>query len=91
MEWHSGNMLAHTVFTLTYIYELGVIDEDYRLSDFLTEEDPQRPIELITGVLGPYIQGVLKCVDLTWRELRNNELIHDVSFHSPLEETIMVY
>ncbi|KAJ2914192.1 hypothetical protein MD484_g6206, partial [Candolleomyces efflorescens] len=77
MEWHSGNMLAHTVFTLTYIYELGVIDDDYRLSDFFPEEDPQRPIELITGVLGPYIQGVLKCVDLTWRELRNNELIHD--------------
>ena len=84
-------MLAHTVFTLTYIYELGVIDDDYRLPDYLTEEDPQRPIELITGVLGPCIHGVLKCVDLTWRELRNNELIHDVSFPSPLEEIIMVY
>ncbi|KAJ2927115.1 hypothetical protein H1R20_g10015, partial [Candolleomyces eurysporus] len=76
MEWHSGNMLAHTVLTLTYIYELGVIDADY-LSEYISEEDPERPVELIVGILGPYIQGLLKCVDLTWRELRNNELIHD--------------
>lgn len=78
MEWHSGNMLAHTVFTLTYIYHLDVMDADYNMLDYLSEEDPQRPAELIIGVLGPYIQGLLKCIDLAWRELHGNELIHEV-------------
>ncbi|KAF6764625.1 Mak10 subunit, NatC N-terminal acetyltransferase-domain-containing protein [Ephemerocybe angulata] len=77
MEWQAGNMLAHTVFTLTYIYHLSDIETDSMLPAFLTESDPDRPIELITCVLGPCVQGLLKCVDLTWRDLQNNDLIED--------------
>ncbi len=28
MEWHAGNLLSNTVFTLVYVHELGAIDPD---------------------------------------------------------------
>lgn len=31
--------------------------------------DPERPPELITVVLRSFVQGLLKCCDLTWRQL----------------------
>lgn len=84
MEWHSGNMLAHTVFTLAYIFHLPEIETGSMIPAFLSECDPKRPIELITGVLGPCVEGLLKCVDLAGRELHNNESIQDVSYlYSP--------
>lgn len=78
LEWHSGNMLAHTVFTLAYVFHLGDIESDAMFPVFLTEDNPERPIELITSILGPCVQGLLKSVDLTWREMHNNDLIEDV-------------
>ncbi|KAJ3500829.1 hypothetical protein NLJ89_g9616 [Agrocybe chaxingu] len=36
--------------------------------------DPTRPIELVTLVLQAAVQGLLKCCDLTWRELAKGPL-----------------
>lgn len=71
-------MLAHTVFTLNYIHHLSDIEADTMFPVFLSENDPERPIELITTVLRPCVQGLVKSIDLTWREMQNNELIEDV-------------
>ncbi|KAF8626362.1 hypothetical protein AX15_005013 [Amanita polypyramis BW_CC] len=68
MEWHSGRLLSHTVFTLIYIHELPNIETDLN-SSALVVQDPSRPIELITTVLRPAVQGLLKCCDMAWREL----------------------
>lgn len=74
MEWHGGRLLSHTVFTLIYIHELRNIETDLTpgSSIFL---DPLRPIQLITTVLRPAVQGLLKCCDLAWRELSTGGML----------------
>ena len=74
MEWHSGRLLSHTVFTLIYIHELPNIETGQR-SNFFTLSDPLRPIELITTVLSPAVQGLIKCCDLAWRELSTGGML----------------
>jgi hypothetical protein len=44
----------------------------------LSKIDPERPPELITVVLGACVVGLIKCIDLAWLEMHNNELIQDV-------------
>lgn len=74
MEWHAGNALSHTVFTFLYVHHLEDIDPD-----FLTggPSDSSRPLELITSVLRAAVIGLLKCCDLSWREL-SKEHVKDV-------------
>ncbi|KXN91924.1 N-alpha-acetyltransferase, 35 NatC auxiliary subunit [Leucoagaricus sp. SymC.cos] len=69
MEWHKGNFMSHTVLTLLYIHHLDSIDPDLVQIPFLTHDDPHRPPEIITIVLRAAVAGLLKCCDLTWREL----------------------
>lgn len=76
MEWHAGNVLPHTVFTLLYVHHLRDIDPD--MVPFLSSSDPSRPLELVTVVLRAAVAGLLKCCDLSWRELSAGGL-HDVS------------
>ena len=45
---------------------------------YITKADPTRPLELVTVVLGACVVGLIKCVDLAWLEMHNNELIQDV-------------
>ncbi|KAF5349588.1 hypothetical protein D9756_008923 [Leucocoprinus leucothites] len=69
MEWHNGNFMSHTVLTLLYIHHLDSIDPDLVQTPLSTWDDPFRPPELITVVLRAAVAGLLKCCDLTWREL----------------------
>ncbi|KAH9483568.1 N-alpha-acetyltransferase 35, NatC auxiliary subunit [Psilocybe cubensis] len=68
LEFHAGNFLAHTVHTLLYVHHIRDIDPDVLVRN-TANVDPARPIELITIVLRSAVQGLLKCCDLTWREL----------------------
>ena len=76
MEWHNGNTLSQTVFTLLYTHHLGDIDPDLVMQDKVFE-DPQRPIGLVTIVLRAAVLGLLKCCDFAWRELSQGK-VHDV-------------
>ncbi|KAF7777691.1 hypothetical protein Agabi119p4_3763 [Agaricus bisporus var. burnettii] len=69
MEWHNGNFMSHSVHTFLYFHHLDYIDPDIVPSYFLNSNDPLRPPELITVVLRAAVAGLLKCCDLTWREL----------------------
>ncbi|KAJ8093388.1 N-alpha-acetyltransferase, non-catalitic subunit [Marasmius tenuissimus] len=80
IEWHSGNTLSHTVFTLQYVHSLQEIDPD--LLPYLLNADLQRPIELITVVLRAFVSGLLKCCDLSWRELARGSLHDTEDWHS---------
>ncbi|KAJ7494359.1 Mak10 subunit, NatC N-terminal acetyltransferase-domain-containing protein [Mycena galericulata] len=67
MLWHAGNTLGHTVFTCLYalvVSEMHPDDLPYGLNN-----DALRPPELIPVVLRALICGMLKCCDLSWREL----------------------
>lgn len=86
MEWHSGRLLSHTVFTLIYIHELRNIETDLTPGSSVFP-DPLRPIQLVTTVLRPMVQGLLKCCDLAWRELSTGGMLdvrsslhHDVNY-----------
>lgn len=68
MEWHAGNLLSHTVFTLLYVHRLAETEFDL-VSSPSRKNDQSRPMELIYIVLRAYVMGLLKCCDLTWREL----------------------
>jgi hypothetical protein len=70
MEWHNGNFMPHTVLTFLYNHHLDSIDPELIHPESLsTFDDPYRPPELITVVLRAAVAGLLKCCDLTWREL----------------------
>lgn len=83
-------MLSHTVFTLNYMHHLADIETDTMFPVFLSENDPERPIELITTILRPCVQGLVKSIDLTWREMHNNDLIEDVSLPVPCPQTAVL-
>ena len=65
MQWHSGYALSQTVFTLQYVHDLDVIVDFWPT----VSSDPARPVELLILVLVACVEGVLKCCDMTWREL----------------------
>ncbi|KAG5721407.1 N-alpha-acetyltransferase, 35 NatC auxiliary subunit [Termitomyces sp. T112] len=69
MEWHFGNPLCHSVFTLLYIHALSGIDPEFVDPHALTSFGPSRPPELVYYVLRSWVMGLLKCCDLSWREL----------------------
>jgi len=69
MEWHSGNILSHTVFTLRYAHCLEALDPDTIPTShpFVQGKDLERPHELVTVVLRAAVAGLLKCCDMSWR------------------------
>lgn len=76
MEWHAGNTLSQTVYTLLYVHHLASIDPD--LVQYPLQGSALRAFEgLTTVVLRSAVIGLLKCCDLTWRELSKNK-VHDV-------------
>ncbi len=77
MEWHAGNLLSNTVFTLVYVHELGAIDPDVVPYQPLTG-DPDRPVELLSVVLRTFVFGYLKCCGLAW-DCLNRGILQDVS------------
>ncbi|TFK45527.1 hypothetical protein OE88DRAFT_1784499, partial [Heliocybe sulcata] len=74
MEWHAGNALAQTVFTVLYVHHLNEIDMDFVMDAESFDRDPDRPLELITMVIRSAVMGMLKCCDLAWRELSKNRV-----------------
>lgn len=76
MEWHAGNTLSQTVFTLLYVHHLADLHPDFIPLGSLNR-DPARPPELVTVVLRAAVFGLLKSCDLAWRELSQNK-VHDV-------------
>ncbi|KAF7969265.1 hypothetical protein HWV62_27864 [Athelia sp. TMB] len=73
MEWHAGNALPQTVFTLLYVHHLAEFNPDFiPLGTML--KDPARPPELITLVLRSVVCGLLKSCDLAWREMVNDKI-----------------
>ena len=78
MEWHSGTTLSQTVFTFLFVYHLDDLDPDFVPEDYQAScKDPARPLELVTLVLRAAVFGLLKCCDLSWRELMQGGM-HDV-------------
>ncbi|KAG6817045.1 hypothetical protein H0H87_000457 [Tephrocybe sp. NHM501043] len=69
MEWHSGNPLCHSVFTLLYIHAMAAIDPEYVTQQEMASFDSSRPPELVFQILRSWVMGLLKCCDLSWREL----------------------
>ena len=74
MEWHAGNTLSQTVYTLLYVHHLAGMDPD--LMHFPQNGQTQRVHEgLITMVLRPAVIGLLKCCDLSWREMSKGKVL----------------
>lgn len=76
MEWHAGNNLSQTVFTLLYVHHLVELEPD--LIPQCSTLKPGPPQELVTIVLRAGVLGLLKCCDLAWRELAKGS-VQDVS------------
>jgi len=79
MEWHAGSTLSQTVYTFLYGHAIAEMHTDYLLN---FEEDPSRPIELVTVVLKAVALTVMKTCDSTWARMAKGS-IHDVSFPKP--------
>ncbi|KAH9939576.1 Mak10-domain-containing protein [Amylocystis lapponica] len=74
MEWHAGNSLSQTVYTLLYVHCLTDMNPDFIPRVPRTPADPLRPQELVTVVLRAAVFGLLKCCDLSWREMSKGRL-----------------
>lgn len=77
MEWHAGNTLSQTIYTLLYIHHLPEFNPEFIPLASMRRGDPDRPPELITIVLRSGVLGLLKCCGLAWQELVR-EKVHDV-------------
>ena len=74
MEWHTGSTLSQTVYTFLYGHAIGEMHPDYLLN---FEEDPSRPIELVTVVLRAAAITVMKTCGVAWAGMAKGG-IHDV-------------
>jgi N-alpha-acetyltransferase 35, NatC auxiliary subunit len=77
MEWHAGYNLPQTIYSCLYVHYLADINPEVVSRQQHMQQDPARPMELVTVVLNAAITGLLKCCDLAWRELNRGKL-HDV-------------
>ena len=75
MEWHTGYTLPQTVYSFLHVHALRETDPELIAAD--QNEDPWRPLALVTVILGAYTYGLLKSNDLSWREL-NKGNVYDV-------------
>ena len=74
MEWHAGSTLSQTVYTFLYGHAIAEMHPDYLLS---FEEDPSRPIELVTVVLRAAALTLMKTCGVAWAGMAKG-CIHDV-------------
>jgi len=74
MEWHAGSTLSQTVYTFLYGHAVAEMHPDYLLN---FEEDPSRPIELITVVLRAAALTLMKTCGVAWAGMVKG-YIHDV-------------
>lgn len=77
MEWHAGYTLPQTIYSCLYVHYLADIDPEVFPFQEPPTQEPARPPELVTVVLRAAITALLKCCDLSWRELNRGRL-HDV-------------
>jgi hypothetical protein len=77
MEWHAGYTLPQTIFSCLYVHHPPNMDPGMGPCHDLSQQDPSRPLGLVTVVLNAAITGLLKCCDFSWRELYKGKL-HDV-------------
>ncbi|THH13088.1 hypothetical protein EW146_g7094 [Bondarzewia mesenterica] len=79
MEWHAGNTLTQTVYTLLYVHHFDELDPE---NTPLIPWDSARPPELITIVLRAFVAGLLKCCDRAWRELTKGRVFDTEDWQS---------
>ncbi|CCM04573.1 uncharacterized protein FIBRA_06754 [Fibroporia radiculosa] len=77
MEWHTGNMLSQTVFTLLYVHHLSALNPDFAPHLLDQRSDTARPPELVTLVLRAAVFALLKSCDFSWRELSKGK-VHEI-------------
>lgn len=75
MAWHTGSTLSQTVYTFLYGHAVAEMHADYLLN---FEDDPLRPIELVTLVLRAATLAVMKRCSTAWVGMAKGG-IHDVS------------
>jgi len=79
MEWHTGNTLSQTVYTFLYGHAIAEMHPDYLLN---FEEDPSRPIELITVVLKAVALTVMKTCSIAWAGMAKGGIHDQEDWHS---------
>ncbi|KAH9033987.1 Mak10-domain-containing protein [Lactarius deliciosus] len=82
MEWHAGYTLPQTIYTCLYVHHLTDINPEVISRQEELQQDPARPVELVTVVIRAAIMGFLKCCDLVWRELSKGRLHDTEDWHS---------
>lgn len=89
VEWHAGNPLSQTVFTMLHVHHLAAINPEYIPAGKLPPQDLRRPSELVTLVLRAAIFGLLKSCDLAWRILAQDRTYDVRKLHKSID--IFVY
>ena len=77
MEWHAGYTLPQTIYSCLYVHYLADIDPEVFPFQEPLDRESTRPTALVTVVLNAAISALLKCCDLSWRELNRGRL-HEV-------------
>ena len=89
MEWHAGYTLPQTIYSCLYVHYLADIDPEVFPSQELPHRESARPPALVTVVLRAAIVALLKCCDLSWRELNRGRL-HEVCMTLACVQSLIV-
>ncbi|KAF7323348.1 hypothetical protein HMN09_00115700 [Mycena chlorophos] len=84
MLFHAGNPLPHTVFTSLYTLVIHELHPD------MIPYGDELDAHLISVVLRAAISGMLKCCDLTWRELSTGHMYDTEDWQSDKCETSLL-
>ncbi|KAI0282481.1 Mak10 subunit, NatC N-terminal acetyltransferase-domain-containing protein [Russula aff. rugulosa BPL654] len=82
MEWHAGYTLPQTIYSCLYVHYLADIDPEVFPFQEPPHQESARPSALVTVVLRAGITALLKCCDLSWRELNRGRLHDTEDWHS---------
>ncbi|KAG9035394.1 hypothetical protein FRB95_011414 [Tulasnella sp. JGI-2019a] len=82
MGWHEGKFMSQTIHTVQYVHDLYAM-ASVPSTPLQSEDDMRRrPRILIPTILRPLVIGMLKCCDLTWRQLLQRFVYDAEDWHS---------
>lgn len=81
MHWHAGNALAQTVLTCRYVHHVKELNALHKTAG-LDGGTPHLP--LLSLALRAGIVGLLKCCDLSYRELVKGQVLDVRSQFDPI-------
>ncbi|KAL5636231.1 hypothetical protein ACGC1H_004897 [Rhizoctonia solani] len=84
MGWHSGCALSQTLYTSLYIHQITPVSNHGPFPQYFPawNQDPARPMALVSIVLQAGLMAIVKTCDWVWRELSSGNVFDLEDFNA---------